>query len=183
VREHLPTPGRAMKRGRAKATCPTSAVHRPASEVFQKPPFTGVPASCGRRCIGTVIGNFALTHGSKEGPMPDHEMNLDKEAAHLARFEQMLADRERTVDQQMLRIERLRADGHNTSQAEQFLAKRQETLEEWRHPRGDISAIEQIEDRKAERKSGNIALPIQVARVQSPSDMSGGRSWNAFDSR
>ena len=95
------------------------------------------------RLIGTIIGSVGLPWPEERRSMPDYETILHKEDQEYARFEQMLADGERRVSEQILRIERLRADGHDTTRAERFLAELEKSLEEWRQTRDDISAIEQ----------------------------------------
>ncbi|WP_200902036.1 hypothetical protein [Microvirga vignae] len=75
--------------------------------------------------------------------MPDYEAFQRKEETDRARFEQLIAEGERRVTKQMLLIEQLRADGHDTAQAERFLAELRETLAEWHQTRADLTLVAQ----------------------------------------
>ena len=66
--------------------------------------------------------------------MPD----LDLEREHLGRAERDIAEGERRVTRQMLLIERLRQEGHDTAEAEKLLLTLRETLAEWQAHRDEI---------------------------------------------
>ncbi|WP_201833803.1 hypothetical protein [Microvirga zambiensis] len=66
--------------------------------------------------------------------MPD--LNLDRE--HLAKAERDIAEGERRVTRQMILIEKLRHDGHDTVEAEHLLLTLETTLAEWQAHREEI---------------------------------------------
>lgn len=63
---------------------------------------------------------------------------LDEEHRHLALADQHIVDGETRVTEQMLRVEGLRADGHETARAEELLATLDATLAEWNAHRAEI---------------------------------------------
>ena len=76
-------------------------------------------------------------------------MALDREAEvrHLAQAETHIADAERQVTAQAMVVERLRADGHDTGEAEWLLANLKGTLETMNEHRMLIlNTICQIDD-------------------------------------
>ncbi len=75
--------------------------------------------------------------------MSDYAAFLHREEEDQARFEQLVTEGEGRVTEQMLRIERLRADGHDTKQAERFLAELRQNLDEWHRIRADVTRIMQ----------------------------------------
>lgn len=60
------------------------------------------------------------------------------EREHLAKAERDIAEGERRITGQMLLIEKMRRDGHNTTEAETFLLALQQTLAEWQVHREEI---------------------------------------------
>ena len=66
--------------------------------------------------------------------MPDPAL----EREHLAKAERDIAEGERRVTRQMLLIEKMRQDGHNTAEAEKLLLALEDTLAEWQAHREEI---------------------------------------------
>ncbi|WP_084731291.1 hypothetical protein [Microvirga vignae] len=66
--------------------------------------------------------------------MPDPAL----EREHLAKAECDIAEGERRITSQMLLIERMRRDGHDTSEAEKLLRTLRETLAAWQAHREAI---------------------------------------------
>ena len=66
---------------------------------------------------------------------------LQNEEADRAVFEQRIADGERRLTEQMLRIERRRAQGQDVASSEQLLQAFGMHLEEWRSTMGDIEKV------------------------------------------
>jgi hypothetical protein len=75
--------------------------------------------------------------------MPDYEAFLRKEEKDRDKFEQFMTKGEKRVTKQMLLIEELRADGHDTTQAEELLEKLTQSLEEWHQTRIDATLVKQ----------------------------------------
>jgi hypothetical protein len=66
--------------------------------------------------------------------MPDPAL----EREHLAKAERDIAEGERRITRQMLLIERMGREGHDTAEAEKLLLTLRETLAEWRAHREEI---------------------------------------------
>jgi|tagenome__1003787_1003787.scaffolds.fasta_scaffold18811676_1 hypothetical protein len=88
---------------------------------------------------------WATTRGSATLPQSWEKVwdrkdmfDRDREAADLARAEADVAEGERRVSEQRLRIEHLRADGHDTALAESLLRTFESTLGEWIAHRDEI---------------------------------------------
>ena len=62
----------------------------------------------------------------------------DLEREHLGKAERDIAEGERRITRQMVLIERLRQDGHDTAEAEKLLLTLRETLAEWQTHREEI---------------------------------------------
>ena len=63
---------------------------------------------------------------------------LEKEEADLAQAEQDIAAGQMRITEQELRIEALRAGGHDTTQAERLLGNLRDTLAQWSAHRTEI---------------------------------------------
>ena len=85
--------------------------------------------------------------------MSDYEAVLRKEEKHRARFEQLVTEGEKRVTEQTLVIQRLRADGHDTTRAEQFLEQLRKNLEEWHQTRTDVTQVRQTYELLAKAQS------------------------------
>ncbi|WP_018261179.1 hypothetical protein [Methylobacterium sp. WSM2598] len=68
----------------------------------------------------------------------ERDARIAREKAGLVKAEQDIVAGERRVAEQDLRIRRLRAEGHDTAQAEQLLEMLGATLAEWQHHRRAI---------------------------------------------
>lgn len=66
--------------------------------------------------------------------MPDPAL----EREHLAKAERDIAEGERRITRQMLLIERMHQEGHDTTEAERLLLSLRETLAEWQAHREKI---------------------------------------------
>jgi hypothetical protein len=66
------------------------------------------------------------------------ELELEIERANLARSEEGIAAGEQRITEQIVRIERLRAGGHDMTDAERVLKALQNTLREWQTRRDGI---------------------------------------------
>jgi hypothetical protein len=66
--------------------------------------------------------------------MPDPAL----EREHLAKAERDIAEGERRITRQMLLIERMGREGHDTAEAEKLLLTLRETLAEWQAHREEI---------------------------------------------
>jgi len=66
--------------------------------------------------------------------MPDPAL----ERKHLAKAERDIADGERRITRQMLLIEKMRQEGHDTNEADRLLLTLEDTLAEWRAHRDEI---------------------------------------------
>ncbi|WP_336487943.1 hypothetical protein [Methylobacterium nigriterrae] len=71
-------------------------------------------------------------------PLPLPNRSLEDEKADLVKADQDIADGERRVTEQVARIEKLRADGHDTSRAEGMLLTLKAALAEWYAHRAEI---------------------------------------------
>ncbi|WP_114946763.1 hypothetical protein [Microvirga calopogonii] len=68
--------------------------------------------------------------------------NVQQEREHLAKADRDIADGERRVAEQIILIEQMRKDGHDTALAEEFLRNLEQTLEQWHaHRRLILDAI------------------------------------------
>ena len=71
---------------------------------------------------------------------------LEAERRHLAKADCDLADGERRITDQLLLIEQLRTDGHDTTEAENLLLALRQTLEGWwEHLTLIVQAIARLE--------------------------------------
>ena len=62
----------------------------------------------------------------------------DLEREHLGKAERDIAEGERRITRQMVLIERLKQEGHDTAEAEKLLLTLRETLAEWQTHREEI---------------------------------------------
>jgi len=69
--------------------------------------------------------------------MPDPAL----ERKHLAKAERDIAEGERRVTRQMILIETMRQDGHDTAEAEKLLLVLELTLAEWQARREEILRV------------------------------------------
>lgn len=65
-------------------------------------------------------------------------LSLAQEQAHLAKAELDIADGQRRIAAQELRIQAMRHKGHDTRRAEELLATLQDTLVQWHAHRDEI---------------------------------------------
>ena len=79
--------------------------------------------------------------------MPDPAL----ERKHLAKAERDIADGERRITRQMLLIEKMRQEGHDTNEADRLLLTLEDTLAEWRAHRG--GNLRKLEGRNTLRAS------------------------------
>ena len=79
--------------------------------------------------------------------MPDPDLERD----HLAKAEHDITEGERRITRQLLLIEQMRQEGHNTSEAEKLLLTLEDTLVEWQAHRDEI--LRELERHKALRSS------------------------------
>ncbi|WP_262270449.1 hypothetical protein [Microvirga yunnanensis] len=75
--------------------------------------------------------------------MSNYAAFLRKDEEDRAKFDQFVAKGKRRVTEQMLLIEQLRADGHDTTRAEKFLEELRSNLAEWHQTRTDVTQVMQ----------------------------------------
>jgi hypothetical protein len=91
--------------------------------------------------------------------MTGYEAFLRKEEEDREQFELFVADGERRVTEQVLLIEQLRAEGHDTSRAEQFLEELRRNLDAWNQTRTDVTRVRQTYELLAKAPSVRLRQP------------------------
>jgi len=75
--------------------------------------------------------------------MPNYVAFLQRVEESRTKFEKWVTDGESRITEQMLLLERLWADGHDTTRAERFLETLEKSLNEWHQTRTDVTQIKQ----------------------------------------
>jgi hypothetical protein len=87
-------------------------------------------------------------------------LSLEEEQAHLSKAEQDIVGGERRITEQIARIAKLRADGHDTAVHEAVLTTLQATLVEWYGHRDLIlRTIKRLQDQQPRTDSAADGCP------------------------